>query len=121
MTHPSILTEAAAIVDGDRERAYGDPGRNLRAIANLWDSYLLARGWSGQGLTTDDVALMMVLLKVARLANQPGHRDSLVDICGYARLIERVQSNSATAATLDAALDALARGAGQADGQQAAD
>jgi len=26
---------------------------------------------------------------VARFANDPSHRDNLVDICGYAALIER--------------------------------
>lgn len=87
----TILTAAARIVDGDRERTYGDPGRNLRAISDLWDSWLVARGWSGPGLTTDDVASMMVLLKLARLANQPTHRDSQIDACGYLRLMERVQ------------------------------
>lgn len=91
---PSILSEAAAIVDNDREQTYGDPGRNLRTIANLWDSWLLARGWSGPGLTTDDVALLMVLLKVARLANHPTHHDSQVDVCGYMRLLERTQASN---------------------------
>lgn len=95
MTDETILQAAARIVDGDRERTYGDPGRNLRAIANLWDSWLLARGWSGSGLTTDDVALMMALLKLARLAADPTHRDSLIDLCGYARLIERTQAHDA--------------------------
>jgi hypothetical protein len=32
---------------------------------------------------------MMVLVKVARFANDPDHRDNLVDMCGYAALIER--------------------------------
>jgi hypothetical protein len=31
----------------------------------------------------------MILLKTARLANDQTHRDSVVDICGYAALIER--------------------------------
>ena len=98
---PSILSEAARIVDGDREQTYGDPGRNLRTISNLWDSWLLARGWSGPGLTTDDIALMMVLLKAARLASNPSNRDSMVDIAGYIRLMERIQaSNSPHADTL---------------------
>jgi len=34
---------------------------------------------------------MMVLLKGARLANDPNHHDSVVDICGYAALIERCE------------------------------
>jgi hypothetical protein len=31
----------------------------------------------------------MVLVKVARFANDHDHRDNLVDMCGYAALIER--------------------------------
>lgn len=85
----SILDDAAAIVDGDREQTYGDPASNLRAVANLWDSWLLARGWSGPGMQVEDVALMMALLKIARLARSPAHRDSLVDLAGYARLLDR--------------------------------
>jgi hypothetical protein len=92
---PSILAQAAHIVDSDRERTYGDPGKNLRTIANLWDSWLLARGWSGPGLNTDDVALMMVLLKVARLALNPLHHDSQVDAAGYLRLLQRTQQAEA--------------------------
>jgi hypothetical protein len=33
---------------------------------------------------------MMSLLKIARLANDPEHRDSQVDACGYMGLAERV-------------------------------
>ena len=40
-------------------------------------------------ITAKDVAAMMMLVKVARFANDPAHRDNLVDICGYAALIER--------------------------------
>lgn len=94
MSDESILTIAARVVDGDREQTYGDPGRNLRTIANLWDAWLLARGWSGQGLTTDDVACMMTLLKLARLANSPTHTDSQIDACGYMRLMQRIQQSN---------------------------
>ncbi len=31
-----------------------------------------------------DVAMLMILLKIARLAETPNHRDSIVDIIGYA-------------------------------------
>jgi len=37
------------------------------------------------------VCQMMILLKVARLANDPRHRDSQIDLCGYAALMERIQ------------------------------
>lgn len=99
----SILAQAAHIVDSDREQTYGDPARNLRTISDLWDSWLLARGWSGPGLSTDDVAYMMVLMKVARLAQRPDHRDSQVDVCGYTHLAASIQrSNCPPGATLSA-------------------
>lgn len=91
----NILQGAEKIIYGDREQTYGDPGKNLQRIAQLWEMYLYGRGLldeSSEGITKDDVAQMMILLKVARLMNQPGHIDSLTDICGYAALIERIHA-----------------------------
>lgn len=90
----NILKEAEKIIYGDREKTYGDPAKNLRAIASLWEMYLYERGVLDQNsdsLRPEDIANMMILLKVARLINDPKHRDSLVDICGYAALVERIQ------------------------------
>lgn len=89
MSNSSVLREAEAIIYGDREQTYGAPGKNLARIAALWSSYL------DQSLSREDVANLMILLKVARLQNTPTHRDSLVDICGYAALIERVHGEQA--------------------------
>lgn len=83
----SVLKEANKIIYGDREQTYGKPSKNLNTTAKMWNAYISAVG--GRDLTAKDVAVMMVLLKTARLANQPDHRDSIVDICGYAALIER--------------------------------
>lgn len=83
----SILKEANTIIYGDREKTYGHPSKNLQTIATMWNAYML--GKLEREITPQDVAAMMVLLKTARLANNPTHRDSLVDICGYAALIER--------------------------------
>ena len=91
----SILDTANDVIYGDRERTYGDPGKNLRVVAGFWEQYLSARGhWDNdsEGLTAEDVCNMMSLLKIARLTNTPGHLDSLVDICGYTALIERVNN-----------------------------
>ena len=84
----SILKEANTIIYGDREKTYGHPSKNLVTIALMWNAYIDARK-NKSPLGPKDVAAMMVLLKTARLANNPEHRDSLVDICGYAALIER--------------------------------
>ena len=82
---PSILEEAKAIIYGDREETYGHPDANMTIIANLWGAYL------SSPVTVNDVCVMMILLKSARLKNSPEHRDSLVDLAGYAALMERVQ------------------------------
>jgi len=88
----SILEEAEEIINGDRAKAYGHPTPNHRAIASLWQAYLNNRETLGiEGdLTPEDAALMMVLLKVARLQFLPDHRDSLVDIAGYVGCVERI-------------------------------
>jgi len=88
----SVLKEANAIIYGDREKTYGHPSKNLRTIATMWNSYLVACGATQEGggiIDEKDVAALMMLVKVARFANDPTHRDNLVDICGYAALIER--------------------------------
>ena len=88
MSVNNVLKEAHAIIYGDREKTYGHPSKNLKTIAKMWNAFLEARTGGGE-LNAKDVASMMILLKTARLANNPDHRDSVVDICGYAALIER--------------------------------
>jgi hypothetical protein len=83
----SVLKEAHKIIYGDREKTYGKPSKNLNTIAQMWNAYLTAVG--ERDLNAKDVATMMILLKAARLANDQTHRDSVVDICGYAALVER--------------------------------
>lgn len=85
----NILQEAESIIYGDREQTYGQPSKNLDCIAQFWTAYLANRKNSDERLGATDVAAMMTLLKIARLANSPEHRDSLVDGCGYLALIER--------------------------------
>lgn len=92
----SILKEANTIIYGDREKTYGHPSKNLETIAKMWNAYTSAKNTDNHELTAQDVAAMMVLLKTARLANNPTHRDSLVDICGYAALIERCDEQPTT-------------------------
>lgn len=88
----SVLQEAHKIIYGDREKTYGHPSKNLKTIASMWNAYMDSVG--ERKLNAQDVAVMMILLKSARLANDPSHRDSVVDICGYAALIERCKDES---------------------------
>lgn len=86
----SVLEEAQTIIYGDREKTYGHPAKNLKTIANMWTAYMNNSSDDANfSITAKDVAAMMMLVKVARFANDPSHRDNLVDVCGYAALIER--------------------------------
>jgi hypothetical protein len=88
----SAIVEAHDIIYGEREETYGDPGKNLRTIAEYWTTHLKAKYGYQAPLTTDDVCVMMVLLKQARLANTPKHRDSITDTIGYMALADRINS-----------------------------
>lgn len=83
----NIADKAKQIVCGDREKTYGDPAKNLRVIGKLWASYLEL----DDDLSPEDVTNMMILLKISRLKNTPGHEDSMIDIIGYTLLQDRIQ------------------------------
>lgn len=78
MTRAEILDAAKKCVCGQREQDYGTPESNFQLIANLWRMYL------GVDISATDVAMMMALLKIARIKNGGGTGDSFVDLAGYA-------------------------------------
>lgn len=86
MKRSEILEEAAKIVTTDREEQYGSPENNFEVIAALWDEYLLARRYF-KGfrfkITAHDVAIMMCLLKIARIATGQPKADNYIDLAGY--------------------------------------
>ena len=88
----NLLQEAEQIIYGDREKTYGTPGKNLQAIADFWTVHLRHKYIIDGEVTMDDVCQMMILVKQARLINDPTHHDSQVDIAGYIALQERVQA-----------------------------
>lgn len=69
ITRKYILEEAARIVCGDRNEQYGEPEDSFRAIAEFWETYV-REGCVSPGadvcIRAEDVAMMMVLFKVAR-------------------------------------------------------
>ena len=72
-----ILHEAEKCICGQREQDYGSPEDNFSIIAGMWTEY------TGKEITALDVAMMMCLLKIARIKNGGGTGDSFVDLCGY--------------------------------------
>ena len=78
MKRPEILEAAQRCVCGDREQDYGSPENNFKRIANLWSAYLQRR------ITPKDVAAMLALLKIARIASGHAKEDNWIDLAGYA-------------------------------------
>lgn len=79
-TRERVLEEAGNIISGNRDLQYGEPEESFTAIADLWNAYIDKT----ITLTAKDVAMMMVLFKVAREATGQSKRDNLIDIAGYA-------------------------------------
>lgn len=73
-----ILDTAKTYVLKDRNATHGDPEDNFGRIAELWSAYKRVP------FNATDVAAMMALMKVARIAQSPDHRDSWIDLAGYA-------------------------------------
>lgn len=78
MKREEILNKALDIVKGAREEQYGSPEDCFGTIAQFWSAYL------DNPVTSVDVAVMMILLKIARLKNNQEYDDNYIDIAGYA-------------------------------------
>jgi Domain of unknown function (DUF6378) len=61
---------------------YGSPEPNFRRIAARWSAHLGGRLVGGH-LTPADIAIMMIDVKLSRLAEFPSHADSWLDVAGY--------------------------------------
>lgn len=84
MTKATFLDKVKDIV-AEREGQHGKPADTFKAIAASWSAYLTAIVGVPVMLREEDVAMMMVELKVQRFAGGQGtHMDTLLDIAGYA-------------------------------------
>jgi hypothetical protein len=79
--------EAMGLICGPRMAFYGPPWENLASIGTVWTEYAKIALEDHGELNVTDVSMLMVLLKVMRQA-RGYHRDSTVDIIGYAALAE---------------------------------
>ena len=76
-----ILDTAKAMTGGNRDKDYGSPVQNMQETGALWTAYLATRGHHVH-ITGEDVANMMVLLKMARMG-QMHKDDNYVDASAY--------------------------------------
>lgn len=89
MTRPEILDAAKICVSGQRDNDHGTPEDNFQTISKLWNAYL------GDNVTdAHDVAMMMALLKIARIRTGKRTEDSYVDLAGYASCAGEISGKS---------------------------
>ena len=80
----ATLLDQASCIERERQATYGDADKAMAAIAARWSLTL------GHPVTPAQVALCMIDLKLTRLARDPGHQDSILDLVGYAAILHKV-------------------------------
>ena len=101
-----ILEEVEKILSGDKRSDYGEANTSFKRIADYWNAYLCHKRdkidnaaheedlpyefLRGVYLTGHDVAMLMILFKIAREENKHKH-DNLADIIGYATLADNME------------------------------
>tara|TARA_R100001510_G_C7637096_1_gene195101 strand:+ start:963 stop:1262 length:300 start_codon:yes stop_codon:yes gene_type:complete len=78
MTNRYELLNLAHEAIKDRGEDYGTIHETHERIAIMWTVLL------GREVSPEEVVMCMIAVKMARLAQSPGHLDSWVDIAGYA-------------------------------------
>lgn len=94
MTGGDVCARAANLVGGDRQKTHGDKVENHQNIACLWNAFLGYRILENNHLTARDVALMMALLKIARMKTGSHNLDDYVDLAGYAGVAAEIAERS---------------------------
>ena len=80
----SILSEAEEIVNGSRHSDYGDARESFGRIATI------ASVMTGKELSPEDCCAVLMSVKLVRESFNH-KRDNLVDLCGYAELMNRLK------------------------------
>ena len=83
MSGEAMLRHAATVV-AERSRAYGAPGGSMELLAKRWSITL------GRTVTPAQAVMCLIDLKLTRLAHDPRHQDSILDIAGYAAVLHEV-------------------------------
>jgi hypothetical protein len=87
-TPAEMFLRHVANVIAERSAVYGDASSNMAAIAARWSATL------GREITPAQVVRCLLDLKLARLAHDPSHEDSAVDVCGYVALLREMTETS---------------------------
>lgn len=80
-----LFDEANQLIGGDRKDSYGDVAVSFAGYAKVASAIL------GVDVTPEQGCLLMLGLKICREAHAHKH-DNLVDVCGYAGLLEELHA-----------------------------
>lgn len=80
-----VLRTALSVIE-QREQQHGEKRHVFDQTRRLWTAYL------GIPINAEQVAMMMVLLKIARSQNGAFNTDDFVDAVGYAALAGEMRS-----------------------------
>lgn len=81
----TVCQEADRLVSNDRAEVYGHPLDDFEKVVRAAKALQIDPTESPEAH-----ALYMIIVKLARLSNSPGHHDSIVDICGYAKTYDMI-------------------------------
>lgn len=95
-TPKSLLQRAHETINGQRQQDYGDKLQNFAQTAMIWQGILAPKLQETATITPEDVALLMIALKMSRLSKTPDHKDSILDIAGYAGCMDILQEDRDT-------------------------
>ena len=83
----SVLTDADALINGQRRNDYGSAKRSFTHIA-MGANFVFAEKLNTP-LTSHDIAMFLAIaLKGSRRVLNPQHQDSLIDMAGYVGLAD---------------------------------
>jgi|TARA_E500000318_G_C3439961_1_gene164573 2-oxo-4-hydroxy-4-carboxy--5-ureidoimidazoline (OHCU) decarboxylase len=87
VTKKEILAKASDLISNDRNKSHGDAFNNHAEIAEFWNIFLDKKLNPMASITADDVAIMMILLKISRhTQGDKNNMDNFVDMAGYAAI-----------------------------------
>ncbi len=94
----TVCEIADQLTSKDRQKVYGSPDEDFTRQANMLNalgySFTTPNGTTRQ-IFAQDISVIMICTKLSRLVNSNlNHRDSIVDICGYAKCLDQI--NQAT-------------------------
>ncbi|MGN1216731.1 MAG: DUF6378 domain-containing protein [Phocaeicola sp.] len=82
----SILDDAKTIIEGSRQSDYGDPVESFEKIAKT------ASMITGKDLSPNECCAVLMAVKIVRESYRH-KRDNLVDLCGYAEIMNEIQES----------------------------